>query len=310
MSYAERLNNIYVLDTHMFGFEHYMSAYIVQGKEVVLVDTGFPAEMETLRAAIRAHGFDIADISRIFITHSHPDHSGNVGTILRENPRTTVYIHPLGVAQLVDPSIELEVRKKALPERMHAGIGTMEPVAPDRIRTIQDGDTFDLGDGEVLRAVYAPGHQPDSIIFYEAKNNGLFINDLVGNYFSDAGAHYALNPPNSDPRVQIVSLEKALATPVDHLYLGHYGIQDNAEEILRASIAKIERLLDIGAACVRAGEPDRIYKEVYQVIMVELLKLRAARGEAVYEYAANNHISSQANLFANYYLKHVAVAGA
>ncbi len=213
MTYAERLNNIYVIDTRMFGFEHYMSAYIVQGKEVALVDTGFPAQMETVRAAVRAHGFDIADISRIFISHSHPDHSGNVGTILRENPRTTVYIHPLGVTQLVDPSIELEVRKRALPERMHAGIGIMEPVAPDRIHTIRDGDTFDLGDGEVLRAVYAPGHQPDGIIFYEAKNNGLFINDLVGNYFPDAGAHYALNPPNSDPRLQINSLEKALFTP-------------------------------------------------------------------------------------------------
>ena len=193
---------------------------------------------------------------------------------------------------------------------MHAGIGTMEPVAPDRIHTIRDGDTFDLGDGEVLRAVYAPGHQPDGIIFYEAKNNGLFINDLVGNYFPDAGAHYALNPPNSDPRLQINSLEKALFTPVDHLYLGHYGIQDDATGILRTSIAKIQQLLDIGAACVRAGEPDRIYDEVYQVIMVELLKLRAARGEAVYEYAANNHISNQANLFAHYYLEHAAATGA
>jgi hypothetical protein len=39
------------------------------------------------------------------------------------------------------------------------------------------------------------------------------------------------------------------------------------------------------------------------VIIKELEKLRKVRGEEVYEYAANNHVSSQAKLFAQFCLE-------
>ena len=33
MSFVERLNNVYVIDTKMWGFDHYHSAYLVEGKD-------------------------------------------------------------------------------------------------------------------------------------------------------------------------------------------------------------------------------------------------------------------------------------
>jgi len=300
MKFLERLNNIYLVDTRMFGFAKYMSAYIVVGKELVLIDTGFPAQIEAVRSGIRAHGFSVGDISRIFITHSHPDHSGNVGPLLRESPEAKVYIHPLGVAQLIDPSIELAIRKKALPPAMHARIGEMEPVPPERIHQLNDGDVFDLGNGESLRVIFAPGHQPDGIVLYEEKNRGLFINDLVGNYLPDADAHYALNPPNSDPRQSIKSLQKLMDLPIKYLYLGHYGIVGKPKQVMKQSIDKIQHLLDIGTSYMKEGKPEKIAPAVYAVIMPELEKLRAVRGEEVYRYAAGDHIATQAELFARF----------
>jgi glyoxylase-like metal-dependent hydrolase (beta-lactamase superfamily II) len=300
MEFLEKLNNVYVVDTRMFGFARYMSAYVIVGKEIVLVDTGFPAQLQTVRSAIRALGFSPGDISRIFITHSHPDHSGNVGSLLRENPGATVYIHPLGVAQLVDPSIELTVRKKALPPEMHSRIGEMEPVARDRIRTLNDGDVFDLGGAESLKVVFAPGHQPDGVVFLEEKNRGLFINDLVGNFLPDADAHYALNPPGSDPRQSLQSLKKLADLPVKYLYLGHYGIVGSPRQVIRRSIDKIQYLLDIGTRYIKEGTPEKIAPAVYAVIMPELEKLRSVRGEELYRYASGAHISTQAELFARF----------
>jgi glyoxylase-like metal-dependent hydrolase (beta-lactamase superfamily II) len=300
MKFLERLNNIYLVDTRMFGFAKYMSAYIVVGKELVLIDTGFPAQIEAVRSGIRAHGFSVGDISRIFITHSHPDHSGNVGPLLRESPGAKVYTHPLGVAQMIDPSIELAVRKKALPPTMHARIGEMEPVPPDRIQQLKDGDVYDLGKGEKLTAIYAPGHQPDGVVFYEEKNKGLFINDLVGNFLPDAEAHYALNPPSSDPRQSIKSLQKLMDLPVKYLYLGHYGIVDKPKQVMQRSIDKIQYLLDIGTRYMKEGTPEKIAPAVYAVIMPELEKLRAVRGEELYRYASGDHISTQAKLFARF----------
>jgi glyoxylase-like metal-dependent hydrolase (beta-lactamase superfamily II) len=300
VSQAERLKNVFVIDTHMFGFEKYMSAYLVKGREIALIDTGFPAQLGTVRDAIRAHGFSVSDISRIFISHSHPDHSGNVGPLLRESPGAKVYIHPLGIAQLIDPSIELAIRQKALPAHLHAKIGEMEPVPPERIQALNDGDIFDLGGGERLRVIFAPGHQPDGVVFYQEKNRGLFINDLVGNCLLDAGAHYALNPPGSDHRQGISSLQKLMGLPVDYLYLGHYGISDRPREIMERSIEKMQFLLDMGRRFMREGTPEKIGPAVYTQILPELEKLRQARGEELYHYAAREHIATQAELFARF----------
>lgn len=300
MALTERHNNVYVIDTKMFGFDNYMSAYIVVGKEIALIDTGLPTQIDAVRAGIKAHGFSVSDISYILITHSHPDHSGNVAPLLRESPKAKVYVHPLGVEQLVDPSVELAIRKKALPPRMHAKIGELEPVPLDRIQQLNDGDVFDLGNGERLRVTFAPGHQPDGVVLFEEKNKGLFINDLVGNYLPDADAHYALNPPNSDHKQAIQSIQKVIDLPVDYLYLGHYGICGNPKQVMTRAIDKMQQLLDIGIKYMREGKPDKIAPEVYKIIMPELEKLRVFRGEELYQYAAKDHIASQAKLFAQY----------
>ncbi len=300
MSFLERVDNIYLIDTKMFDFDNYMSAYIVAGKEIALIDTGLPSQLEAVRAGINAHGFSPGDISHIFVTHSHPDHSGNVAPLLKENPKAKVYIHPLGVEQLIDPSIELAVRKKALPPEMQARIGEMDPVSPDRIQQLNDGDVFDLGDGDKLTVIFAPGHQPDGIVLYEEKNKGIFINDLVGNYLPDADAHYPLNPPNSDHTQAIASLRKIIDLPAKYLYLGHYGICENPKQVMERAIDKMQQLLDIGTTYMKEGRADEIADKVYSLILPELEKLRTARGEEVYRYAADDHIASQAKLFAEF----------
>ena len=98
MNSLERIDNIYVIDTKMYGYDRYMSAYLVKGKEIALIDTGHPRQIESVRAAIKVHGFSISDISYIFVTHcEHLDHGGNVAPILRESPKASVYINPIGL---------------------------------------------------------------------------------------------------------------------------------------------------------------------------------------------------------------------
>jgi len=301
MSFVEQLNNIYAVDAKMFGFDKYESIYLVKGKKLALIDTGLPPQLEDVRAGIKGKGFAISDISYIFITHSHTDHIGNVAPLLRESPKAKVYVHPAGAADLIDPSIDGEMRKKVLPPKMVARFGDMEPVPPDRIQYLNDGDEFDLGDGEKLRVIFAPGHQPSGIVLFEQKNNGLFINDLVGNYLADAGAHYALNPPNSDHQQAIQSLKKLMEIPVSNLYLGHYGIiRENTKQVMSNAIDKMQQLLDIGREYMKTGKADSIADKVYQTILPELEKLRPVRGEELYQYATKEHVAAQAKLFAKY----------
>jgi glyoxylase-like metal-dependent hydrolase (beta-lactamase superfamily II) len=296
-----KMDNIYVIDTKMRGHEHYMSGYLVVGKEVVLIDTGQPNRLEETRASINAHGFSVSDISAIFVTHEHRDHAGNIAPFLRESPKASVYLNPLARDFFLNP--EGVNRKAQVSPAILARPGetsTMEAVPESRIRFLQDGDTFDIGHGERLRVMFAPGHQPGGLVIFEEKHNGLFINDLVGNCFLDADCQYVLNPLGSDNLQLVESLKKLVDLPLSYLYLGHYGINDKPRLVMTRALNNLQKILEIGRKYVQEGKPEMIADEVYKTMLPELEKLRKVRGESVYQATAREHIPFQMQLFAKY----------
>jgi len=173
MVFDTRIENVYVIDTNMFGFPHYQSCYLVEGKEVALIDTGLPSQVDKVRAGIQKHGFSLKDISRIFLTHcEHPDHAGNVGRFVQENPDIQVYIHPEGLEYLTEPSIESENRKKVMLPQMAARFGEQIPVPTSHICFLKNGQTFNLGNNVRLKIMFTSGHQPSGLIIFDEKNNG------------------------------------------------------------------------------------------------------------------------------------------
>lgn len=302
--YTKRADNVYMIDTHMFGFDRFQSSYIVAGKELALIDTGVPTSLETVRNAIKEHGFAIEDISYIFVSHcEHPDHSGNVGALLKENSKAKVYIHPVGAEYLTDPSIEAAKRKANLSAQMAARFGEMVPVPPSRIQHLSDGDTFDLGNGERLKIIFAPGHQPSGIVILEEKNKGLFINDLVGLYLADADASLIFTPFRSDVKQAMESLKKVMDMTLSKLYLGHFGICDKPKKVMKNALKKMQQLLDIGADSKGQRDPQEIAQKALAIQMPEAEKLRVTRGLKLYEYMSQELIPSLSTAFANYYLE-------
>ena len=306
MGFVERLDNIYTIDAKMFGFRQYCAAFLVKGQELALIDTGLASQTEALFSGIREHGFALNDISYIFLTHTHGDHAGNVANVLKESPGAYVYIHPEMSEFLTDPVKEVEKRKELIPLSMVNKIGTPEPTPPSRIRFMQDGEVFDLGNGESLQVIYAPGHQPTGVVFFEKKHKGLFINDLVGNYLADANIHYQLNPYRSDHLQAIESLKKLMELPVKNLYLGHYGIiTTHPKEVISRAIDQMQELLDIGARCLAEGKPEKIADQLWALYTPQIEKLRNARGEEAYQYAITEHLPAQFRMFTEYCQDHL-----
>jgi len=300
VNHLERLGNVHVIDTNMFNFARYCAAYLVKGREIALIDTGMASQAEAMLGGIKAHGFSISDISYIFVTHEHPDHNGNVATLLKESPKANVYIHPEGLQYLIAPEIERERRKERMPLAMAERFGVAEPVPSSRIKYLKDGDVFDLGDGEKLKIIFAPGHQPSGIVILDEKNKGLFINDLVGIYLPDVGCQYPLNPLRSDNIQAVDTLKKIMELPISHLLLGHYGIAHEPKKIISRAIDDMEKLLNIGRKCMRERNPEGIGRKVWEMVMPELEKLRSVRGEALYQYATQEHLPAQMELFTKY----------
>jgi glyoxylase-like metal-dependent hydrolase (beta-lactamase superfamily II) len=295
MPYQDRLDNVYMIDTKMFGFEHYMCAYLVKGEKLALIDTGVPSSWNALSDGIKKHEFSVGDISHIFVGHEHPDHYGNASRILQENPGATVYASPLAEKAL----LKSEAEQEADPFTKRAGVS--KPVPHRNIEFLKDGDEFDLGGGELLTVRLSPGHLPGAITISEKKNNGLFINDLIGNYFPDAGAHLILLPPGSDLLEQIESLTGLMALRVQNIYASHYGmIIGNAEEVMSLTLAKMKEVLALGQDLINKGQPDKIAPKMLEYVGPYVEAMRKTRGEAVYEYIANLHVPYLVNYFAQY----------
>jgi glyoxylase-like metal-dependent hydrolase (beta-lactamase superfamily II) len=299
--FLKQADNVYVIDAGMFGFDHYMSIFLVKGKKLALIDTGLPDSLERVRAGIKTHGFSVKDISYIFVTHEHADHSGNLGPLLRENPMIKAYINPLAAKWIIDPTLEDANRRFNLSPKMAGRFAPMEPVSASKLNFMKDGEVFDLGDGEKLKIMLTSGHQPGGAVIFEEKYNGLFINDLVGNCFADVDMQLVLNPPRSDIKLGMEVLKKIQPMPIKQLFLGHFGISENPQKLIKGAIDQTRRLLDIGARCVAEGKPEKIEALALELKLQEGNKVKA-RGADLHDYLTNELIRAQARLFAEYYL--------
>jgi glyoxylase-like metal-dependent hydrolase (beta-lactamase superfamily II) len=298
--FIKRADNVYLIDGKMFGFENYMSVFLVQGKQLALVDTGLPDSLEEIREGIKSHGFSVKDISYIFITHEHHDHSGNLGPLLRENPKIKAYIHPLGAQWVADPSQEEANRRSKLPPQMAGRFASMEPVPLSRLYLYKDGDEFDLGDGVKLKVIFAPGHQPGGVVILEEKYKGLFINDLVGNCFEDCDFQLILNPPRSDINLAMEALKKIKKMEVKRLFLGHFGISQYPQKLIQGALDGMQKLTDIVERNAKEGHPERAIPQIAQIKLTEAEKLKN-RGAILYDYLTSELIKSQARIFTEEY---------
>jgi len=171
---------------------------------------------------------------------------------------------------------------------------------------LKDGERFDLGNGEALKVMFTPGHQPSGFVVFEQKNKGVFINDLAGLYLADTESSWVFTPYNSDVVRARESLRKLVDLSIDRLYLGHFGIFEEPRQIIIGAIEKIGKLLAVAEKCVKEGKKEQIAATVISTILApELEKVRVTRGGGFYDYLKNELAESMSAAFASYYLQHV-----
>jgi glyoxylase-like metal-dependent hydrolase (beta-lactamase superfamily II) len=300
--YLKKMNNVYLLDTNMFGFPLFQSSYLVMGNQLAMIDTGVPPSYEAVKEEIKSHGFSVQDITHIFVTHcEHPDHSGNAGAIMKENPKARLYINEIGAEYMIHPEIDEAKRKATFPPRMFQRFGSLTACPADRVVFVKDGDSFDLGGGEKLTVYIAPGHQPSGLVVAESKNKGLFINDLPGAYFPDAGAAWVFTPFFSDVRQMVTSLTRVSQMEFNWLYLGHFGMSDRPVWLMREALGRMKQMLDLAEACLKEGKPQDIETNSFDLRLPEARKLLKTRGnEGLYSYLSTELLPALSRAFREY----------
>lgn len=251
-----------------------VNTYLLEGEPLTLVDCGpnSATSLVRLERLLAAHGYELADLEVLVVTHQHLDHFG-LASVIAERSGAEVACLDLVADYLLDwgrnaaadddhahelmlhHGIEQRVAT-ALHElgRRLRGWGAPVPVT----RTLAAGETVHLG-GRDLRVLHRPGHSPsDTLLHDEARGIVIAGDHLLSRVSSNALITRPLEPgwDGRRPQPLVAYRESLLATrEMDvTLVLGghdaavteHRALIDRRLEEQRERAAKLHGILAAG----------------------------------------------------------------
>jgi hydroxyacylglutathione hydrolase len=146
-----------------------MYLYAVRtGSKVVLFDSGGDPEGAPVDAALAAVGARRGDVSDIFLTHAHGDHTA--GAAILKGAKVHLGAGDVALAEGKTPPAAL-VPRLMLKVIAAPPVTVTDPIAGTGAQTI------DVGEGKQVKALPMPGHTPGSYAFLY--DGVLFVGDAM-----------------------------------------------------------------------------------------------------------------------------------
>src|SRR5438552_1085897 len=138
LRYTDPMTKISILDTNWMGRPHSIAAALLESRgQRAVVDPGPESTLPALREQLQANGLSVADLDAILVTHIHLDHAGATGSLVRENPRLSVYVHSKGAPHLADPSKLLASASRLWGDGLTPLFGNTLPVPPENLHILE-----------------------------------------------------------------------------------------------------------------------------------------------------------------------------
>jgi glyoxylase-like metal-dependent hydrolase (beta-lactamase superfamily II) len=280
-------------DGHIWQLEQPLNSelplhvHLVVGDMAVLVDTGLASTYPHLSRLFEAAGVRPSDVRLILNTHGHHDHIGSNRRV-KADTGALVAAAP-GTARWIE-DFDIQIREFAFhhPEII--------PDTPEVRRDIEDtmdgevrvdilldeGTSFQLGQGVELRVLSVPGHVPAELAYYERSTATVILGDAV------TGIDWSFFHGHMNPAAYRASLRKLRAFaanhPIDRALLAHYPLLDRAEFL--ALLGRAEAYIDgLDRAIVgivgEAGPGGVDLETVWRAICQQLRKQLEFRGLAM-----------------------------
>jgi len=232
------------VDVKFLGYPQIIATAILHGPGgVALVDPGPSSTLPALRAALQERGIGPGDIRTILLTHIHLDHAGSTGTLVRELPHATVYVHARGAVHMVDPSKLLDSAKRLYGADMDRLWGEFLAVPETNVRALKGGEAIEAG-GRTLEVAYTPGHASHHVCYFDRSSGVAFTGDVTG--IRRGSGRYVMPPtppPDIDLELWQQSLDRVMTWSPDTLFITHFGPWQGS----RAHVEEIrDRLMDWG----------------------------------------------------------------
>lgn len=203
-----------------------VKAHLTLDADPSLIDCGYAGSSERIARGMKAHGRSIDDLTRVVITHGHPDHAGSARELAAKG--IPILIHPADAERL--KTTWRDVLDRPSRGRVFAA---MTPEPPE-IVPIADGQILPMLGG--LEVVHTPGHTPGSVCLYGARDRVLFVGDTLQRRFGRVS--FASGLYSDDHAAAKRSVKRLALLDVQTIVFSHFApVEDGGSEILAALAA-------------------------------------------------------------------------
>lgn len=239
-----------------------VNAYLFPEPEPVLVDTGAKVDWALLQDGLAAHGFSVADLSRVIISHAHVDHF-EAASLIAAASDAQIWVSDAAYDWAARPQTlwpqriafyrDVFLPQTAVPPQMVAIIlnymqttaATCDPIPASRLVAFPVDGQLEIG-GMSWQVYHTPGHASHQTIFYQPETRRLLSSDML---LQRTPTPVVECPPIGHPRAggdRIPALPQFLDSlalveglDVDIVFPGHGEPFRNYREIIRQQRARI-----------------------------------------------------------------------
>jgi glyoxylase-like metal-dependent hydrolase (beta-lactamase superfamily II) len=228
------------------------SCYLIQqGAKAGFIDTGTANSVPQLLDVVKRKRIRQDDVLYIMPTHAHLDHAGGAGQLMQSFPKAKLLVHPRGARHMIDTS-KLQAGSETVygAENFSEMFGELLAVDPARVIEVHDRFTLDFN-GRVLQFLDTPGHARHHYCIYDAQSKGVFTGDTFGASYPELnnGIRRFIFPPTTpvqfDPPVWKQTIEKLMSLEPQRVYVTHFGMYTNPEELSLALQQSIDEYVAI-----------------------------------------------------------------
>ena len=197
-------------------------------EHLVLIDAGFPGQLDIFREAMAAYGKKPEELTHILLTHQDWDHIGCMRELLAVAPQVKVYAHAAEASSIRGDEpptkvVAMFAKREQTPENKAELEQRVANYSNYTVRVdveLQDAEVIPVCGG--ILAIHTPGHTLGHLCFFMERDKVLMTGDTVG--VSD-GKLTGCNPVHTpDMALGAISNQKLAQVPAAMLVAYHGGL--------------------------------------------------------------------------------------
>lgn len=202
--------------------ERRMNATLIwDDKNVILIDTGLPGQIENIREEVEKAGVSFDRINKIIITHHDLDHIGSLSSIVKNSKSEIEVLAHSGERPYIEgDKIGIKITPERLSSMPDSMKETIKQLKTKVNRIVKDEENLPYCGG--IEVIYTPGHTPGHICLYLRKYKALVTGDamnVVNNELIGPNPEYTF-----DMEQAMESLKKLTKYDIETVICYHGGV--------------------------------------------------------------------------------------